>query len=67
LILRNSRKKEKPLGEIVHTSRIKIVREKGPTRKAMIDGFVVCYSTGPIERLVAQDVLKLLRFYRSKG
>ena len=25
--------------EIVHTSRIKIVREKGPTRRAMIEGF----------------------------
>jgi hypothetical protein len=27
------------MGEIVHTSRIKIVREKGPTRRAMIEGF----------------------------
>jgi hypothetical protein len=25
--------------EIVHTSRIRIVREKGPTRKAVIEGF----------------------------
>ncbi len=25
--------------EVVHTSRIKIVREKGPTRRAMIEGF----------------------------
>ena len=25
--------------EIVHTSRIKIVREKGPTRRATIEGF----------------------------
>ena len=25
--------------EIVHTSHIKIVREKGPTRRAMIEGF----------------------------
>jgi hypothetical protein len=24
---------------VVHTSRIKIVREKGPTRRAMIEGF----------------------------
>jgi hypothetical protein len=31
--------KETPMGEIVHTSRIKIVREKGPTRRAMIEGF----------------------------
>ena len=27
------------MGEVVHTSRIKIVREKGPTRRAMIEGF----------------------------
>jgi len=27
------------MGEIVHTSRIKIVREKGPTRRAMIEGY----------------------------
>jgi len=27
------------MGEIVHTSRIKIVREKGPIRRAMIEGF----------------------------
>ena len=25
--------------EVVHTSRISIVRERGPTRKAMIEGF----------------------------
>jgi hypothetical protein len=28
------------MGEIVHTSRIKIVREKGPKRRAMIEGFL---------------------------
>jgi hypothetical protein len=28
------------MGEIVHTSRIIIVREKGPTRRAMIEGFL---------------------------
>ena len=27
------------MGEVVHTSRISIVREKGPTRKAIIEGF----------------------------
>ena len=27
------------MGEIVHTSRSKIVREEGPTRKAVIEGF----------------------------
>jgi hypothetical protein len=27
------------MSEVVHTSRIKIVREKGPTRRAMIEGF----------------------------
>jgi hypothetical protein len=27
------------MGEVVHTSRIRIVREKGPTRRAMIEGF----------------------------
>ncbi len=26
------------MGEIIHTSRIKIVREKGPTRRAVIEG-----------------------------
>jgi len=32
-------RKEDLMGEVVHTSRVKIVREKGPTRKAMIEGF----------------------------
>ena len=27
------------MAEAVHTSRIRIVREKGPTRRAMIKGF----------------------------
>jgi hypothetical protein len=27
------------MGEIVHTSRSRIVREEGPTRKALIEGF----------------------------
>ncbi len=27
------------MGNVVHTSRIVITREKGPTRKAMIEGF----------------------------
>jgi len=27
------------MGKLVHTSRIKIVRENGPTRRAMIEGF----------------------------
>ena len=27
------------MDEVVHTSRIKIVREAGPTRRAMIEGF----------------------------
>lgn len=27
------------MGEVVHTSQIMIVREKGPTRKAIIKGF----------------------------
>ena len=31
--------KEGNMREIIHTSRIKIVREKGPTRRAMIEGF----------------------------
>lgn len=26
------------MGEVIHTSRIRIVREKGPNRKAMIEG-----------------------------
>jgi len=33
------KEKEGVMGEVVHTSRIKIVREKGPTRRAMIEGF----------------------------
>jgi hypothetical protein len=33
------RKKGGHMGEVVHTSRIRIVREKGPTRRAMIEGF----------------------------
>jgi hypothetical protein len=28
------------MGEIVHTLRIKIVREKGPIRRAIIEGFL---------------------------
>jgi len=32
-------RKDEAMGEIVHTSRIKIVREKGPTRRATIEGF----------------------------
>jgi alkyl hydroperoxide reductase subunit AhpC len=28
---------------------------------------VTCYSTGPIGRLAAKDVLKLVRFYKSGG
>jgi hypothetical protein len=27
------------MGELVHTSRIRIVRERGPTRRAVIEGF----------------------------
>ena len=30
---------EEAMGNIVHTSRIRIVREKGPTRRASIEGF----------------------------
>ena len=32
-------RKDETMGEIVHTSRIRIVREKGPTRIATIEGF----------------------------
>jgi len=35
----NRTRKEDLMGEVVHTSRVKIVRENGPTRKAMIEGF----------------------------
>jgi hypothetical protein len=31
--------KEGVMVNIVHTSRVRIVREKGPTRKAVIEGF----------------------------
>ena len=31
--------KEVEMKEVVHTSHIRIVREKGPTRKAVIEGF----------------------------
>jgi hypothetical protein len=30
---------EKKMGEIIHTSRSRIVRIEGPTRKAVIEGF----------------------------
>ena len=30
---------EGKMGEILHASRVKIIRIKGPTRKAMIEGF----------------------------
>jgi hypothetical protein len=39
LQLQLNKTKEETMGELVHTSRIKIVREKGPTRRAMIEGF----------------------------
>jgi hypothetical protein len=39
LFLGKKSSKEANMGEIVHTSRIKIVREKGPTRRATIEGF----------------------------
>lgn len=32
-------RKGEPMGTVVHTSRISIVREKGPTRIARIEGF----------------------------
>jgi hypothetical protein len=32
-------RKEENMRKIVHTSRIRIVREKGPTRRATIEGF----------------------------
>ena len=35
----NSNAEEIAMGDVVHTSRIKIVREKGPTRRAVIEGF----------------------------
>jgi hypothetical protein len=40
-IARGSRtdRKDAAMAEIVHTSRIRIVREKGPTRRAIIEGF----------------------------
>jgi hypothetical protein len=34
-----SRPAERNMGEILHTSRVKIVRVKGPTLKATIEGF----------------------------
>jgi hypothetical protein len=38
-VLVKKRPRRYQMGEIVHTSKIKIVREKGPTRRAMIEGF----------------------------
>lgn len=32
-------REERIMGQVVHTSRIIITREKGPTRKAVIEGF----------------------------
>jgi len=37
--VRRGGREERPMGTIVHTSRISIVREKGPTRIARIEGF----------------------------
>ena len=39
------------MGEILHTSRIKIVRVKGPARKAIIEGFDGVGSQGGLFRL----------------
>jgi len=38
-VLIRKRSRRVQMGEVVHTSKIKIVREKGPTRRAMIEGF----------------------------
>jgi hypothetical protein len=38
-LLTCKRIEENEMGEIVHTSRINITREKGPVRKAQIEGF----------------------------
>ena len=38
-VLIRKRARRRHMGEVVHTSKIKIVREKGPTRRAMIEGF----------------------------
>jgi hypothetical protein len=38
-VLIRKRPRRGHMGEVVHTSKIKIVREKGPTRRAMIEGF----------------------------
>lgn len=38
-ILENNSERGQPMGDILHTSRIRIVREEGPTRKAFIEGF----------------------------
>jgi hypothetical protein len=38
-VLIRKRPRRDQMGEVVHTSKIKIVREKGPTRRAMIEGF----------------------------
>lgn len=34
-----SARKEKTMGDVVHTTVSRIVREDGPTRKAVIEGF----------------------------
>ena len=39
LVINSSREMGGPMGRIVYTSRIHITREKGPTRKALIEGF----------------------------
>jgi hypothetical protein len=38
-VLNRKRPRRNNMGEVVHTSKIKIVREKGPTRRAIIEGF----------------------------
>jgi hypothetical protein len=39
VLVGHGRDKEKRMGQLVHTSRICITREKGPNRKAVIEGF----------------------------
>lgn len=44
------------MGTVVHTSRILITREKGPTRKAVIEGFAAMSVKGCIELIDSAEI-----------
>ncbi len=45
------------MGEVVHTARIKIVRDKGPTRRTMIEAFQASVLRKVLSRNIARSSL----------